>query len=477
MSESTVVSQKPRSFEATEYASAYASLLKTRPGILASEAGGELDWLRRARERDFNRWSTEGLPNKRNEKWMYTNVAPIADAKVELPRELTSLPSRESLSSLKGVSGTDVVFVNGHFSRELSRLQPETGVSISVLSELLAECVNEGWSDERRARFSAFRKHVETSDADRENVFAAMNTSFMQDAVLIHVSEEARILQPIVVAYVGVIAGTEALTMISPRVYVHLEKGAKASLLEVYEGVANARYFSNAVSDLRLEAEARLSYCKVQLESHEAFHIGTTRICQAATSFCEAFQFSFGAKLSRQDLHISLHGEEAEVAFDGLYMVGGKQHVDNHTSVEHVVPRTLSSQVYKGIVDGEAKAVFNGYVAILRDAQKSNSSQLNNNLMMSAKAEVDTKPELEIDADDVKAAHGATIGRIDPDHVFYLQTRAIPKLEAVRLLARGFAQDVVFRIRDANLRSRIHELVDARFDQLKIDTKLVDEGN
>ena len=467
---------KPLAFAAVQFQQAYNQLLKTRPGILASEAGGELEWLKNARERDFGRWGTEGLPTKRNEKWMYTNVAPIAESTIAIPVDKPVLPCRESLVSLKGVSHSDIVFVNGHYVPELSKIDQEDGVSVVILSELFDECVNEGWSAERKKRFANFRKHVETSDVDRETVFAAMNTSFMQDGILIHIEAETKVSKPIVVAFVSN-ATSENLTMISPRVFVHLEKGAEASLLEVYEGGSDQRYFSNAVSDLRLEDESRLSYCKVQMESQNAYHIGTTRIHQGVSSFCESFQFSFGAKLSRQDLHISLEGENAETSLDGLYMVGGKQHVDNHTAVEHAVPHTTSSQIYKGIVDGEAKAVFNGYVGIHRDAQKSNSSQLNNNLMMSAKAEVDTKPELEIDADDVKAAHGATIGRIDPDHVFYLQTRAIPKAEAVRLLARGFAQDVVFRIRNASLRTRLHELVDSRFDQLKIDTQAFESGN
>ena len=474
MSEITSETKKANSFSASTFEAAYNRLLKERPGILASEMGGELDWLREARERDFGRWCAQGLPTKRNEKWSYTNVAPLAEAEIVPAPEVSALPARGSLVALKGESEADIVFVNGHYAPELSKLKRENGVSVVVLSKLFEECVNDGWTKERIDHFSNFRKHVETSDADRETVFAAMNTSFMQDGVLVSVEKNIRLTKPIVVAYVSTLranGSAKALPMVSPRVFVHLAQNAEAALLEVYEGSGDHASFTNAVSDVRLEEGARLSYCKVQLEGENSFHIGTTRIHQKSSSFSEAFQFSFGAKLSRQDLHISLEGQGAEAALDGLYMVSGKQHVDNHTAVEHVVPNTSSSQVYKGILDGEARAVFNGFVRIHKDAQKSNAAQLNNNLMLSLKSEVDTKPELEIDADDVKAAHGATIGRIDPEHVFYLETRAIPRVEAVRLLARGFAQDVVFRIRNESLRHRIGQIVDARFDQMHVAEK------
>lgn len=455
------------SFGATQFRVAYEELLKRRPGILASEMGGELEWLKDARERDFGRWCTEGLPTKRNEKWQYTNVAPIAESAITLP-----VSNATTLKPVMAGAGfaAEIVFVNGRYSPSLSKRLNESGVSVVVLSELFEECVENGWSSERKAKFASFRKHVESSDADRETVFAAMNTSFMEDGILVHVGRGTKVSGPVLLSFLSDTTAPE-LTMISPRVFIHLEENSQASFLETFEGQDGQRYFANTVSDIRVDQNARLSYAKVQLESADAFHIGTTRIHQARSSFAETFQFSFGAKLSREDLHISLEGEGAESQLDGLYMVRGRQHVDNHTAVEHLVPNTTSSQVYKGVLDEQSRAVFNGFVRIYKDAQKSNASQLNNNLMMSAKAEVDTKPELEIDADDVKAAHGATIGRIDPEHVFYLQTRSIPRDEAIRLLALGFAQDIAFRIQDPLLCGCLRKLVDDRFAALKIDAK------
>ena len=474
MSETQVEPKKESGL--SHFVSAYQRLQNERPGIFASESGGELDWLKKARERDFARWSVEGLPTRRNEKWMYTNVSALGQDEVTFAANAGAARpiGRANLVALSAPvteSSAEIVFVNGIYSAPLSFLPDEAGVTVTVLTELLAECVNEGWSAERKGRFERFRKEVESSDADRETVFSAMNTSFIHEGVLISVAAGIKVLKPIVLAYYVDLAAP-GLVVTSPRIFVHLEKQAEAAILEVYQGADAQKYFTNAVTDLRVEEAAILNHCKVQVEGDAAYHIGTTRIYQARNSFCETFQFSFGAKLSRQDLHIGLDGQGAEAALDGLYMIGGKQHTDNHTRVDHSVPNTQSSQLYKGILDGESRAVFNGFVRIHPDAQKSNANQLNNNLMLSPKAEVDTKPELEIDADDVKAAHGATIGRIDPEHVFYLETRAIPKAQAVRLLARGFAQDVVFRIRNESLRNRIHALVDARFDRLQMDAIL-----
>ena len=458
------------------FLTAYEKLQKERPGVFASESGGELSWLGAARKRDFARWSVEGLPTRRNEKWMYTNVSELGKHEISFAAHAGAARpfGRANLVALRAPvteSSAEIVFVNGIYSAPLSFLPDEAGVTVTVLSELLAECVNEGWSSERKARFAQFRKEVEASDADRETVFSAMNTSFMHEGVLVSVAPGIKVLKPIVLAYY-IDLDAPGLVVTSPRIFVHLEKNADASVLEVYQGADGQKYFSNAVTDLRVEDVAQLSHCKVQVEGDAAYHIGTTRIREGRDSFCETYQFSFGAKLSRQELHIGLEGQGAQVALDGLYMISDKQHVDNHTRVDHLVPNTESAQLYKGILDAEAHAVFNGFVRIHPDAQKSNANQLNNNLMLSPKAQVDTKPELEIDADDVKAAHGATIGRIDPEHVFYLETRAIPKEQAVRLLARGFAQDVVFRIRNQSLRNRIHEIVDSRFDRLQMDAVL-----
>lgn len=448
------------------YTRAYEKLMKSRPGMLASELGGELAWMRKARERDALRWQRLGIPTRQSERWRYTSLAPVTEVDIALPKDAAG--ERLSRAAFPILAGDvdEIVFLNGHYMADWSRVTRDAGISVVVLSKLFEDCVADGWSSERLDKFAHFRKHIETSDADRETVFASMNTSFMQDGVLIQFEPGAVIEKPIVVSFFtdrASLGSEQQVPMISPRLFAHLGRGASGVVVECYAGLGEAPYFTNTVTDIRLEEGARLSHSKVQLESDSGAHIGTTRVHQAKDSFSETFQFTFGAKLSRQDLHISLEAPGAESFLDGLYLVDGKRHADNYTRVDHVSPHTTSEQVYKGVLRDEARAVFNGHVAIFKDAQKSSASQLNNNLLMSPKAEIDTRPELEIDADDVKAAHGATIGRIDPEQVFYLQTRAISKEQATRQLAQGFAMDIAFRVRNERLRKMMIELVSDQF--------------
>ena len=207
---------------------------------------------------------------------------------------------------------------------------------------------------------------------------------------------------------------------------------------------------------------SRVSHARFNLTQASGVQLGYTQIAQARDSFCETYQFSLSGRISREDLEIRLNESGAEVVLDGLYMTDGVRHVDHSTSVEHAAPHTTSSQLYKGILNDESRAVFNGRVRIHRDAQQVNASQLNNNLLLNKRAEVDTKPELEIDADDVKASHGATIGQIDPEHVFYLRARAIPEKEALQMIANGFAQDVAFRIRNTEIRKGLPKRLSRR---------------
>lgn len=429
----------------------YEKLLSTRPGSLASESGGELAWMGKARERAAGRWKSLGLPTRKSERWHYTSLNLIEKAQFRLP----SIPEE-----FQTPNANEIITENGIFQN--SSLGDLPGVKITTLSRVFEECVRAGWSAERRESFSAFQKHLETSDIEKETAFAALNTSFMLDAVLISVSPGVIVREPIVIRHHFSRSTESGMTLVSPRVFVDLGRGAEATLLEVSTGGDGVEYFSNSVTDLRLDAAAKLRYSRLQNEGDQGIHMSATRVHQGRDSRLENLQFDVGGKLARHDLHVGLEGEGAEAILDGLYLVNGSQHVDNYTLIDHAVAHTTSAQLYKGILDGEARAVFNGHVRIQRYAQKSNASQANNNLMLSRKAEVDTKPELEIDADDVKAAHGATVGQIDPEHVFYLESRAIPRCEAIRMLAEGFARDVISRS-DKSIQGRLSEALTARF--------------
>jgi Fe-S cluster assembly protein SufD len=449
---------------------AYRQLLEERPGMLASEFGGELDWLKAARHRDADRWRAEGLPTRRQEAWKYTSVSAITDSEIVLAEERDQSAAKP-YASLPGEVEAELIFVNGHFISGRSRRASTPGVSVLVLSELFRECVEDGWTPKRRARLEAFQELLASSDADKETVFAAMNTSFMQDAVLVHIDPGTVVKRPIVIMHIAdskIEVGSKKLPMSSPRVFASLDRRSEAAILEYFVSSEGARHFTNAVSDLRVAEGARLSHCQLQAEGNAAKHIGTTRVRQERHSWTEVFQVSLGAKLARQDLHVSLEGEGAEAVVDGLYMAAGEQHVDNHTVIEHVVGNTQSEQLYKGVLSDQARAVFSGRIHIHQNAQKANAAQLNNNLLLSKKAEIDTKPELEIYADDVKASHGATIGQLDPEHLFYLEARAIPRREAVKMLARGFALDVIDRIHNEGIRSRVGAFVEAKFAEMHV---------
>jgi Fe-S cluster assembly protein SufD len=408
-------------------------------------------------------------------------VAPIAESVINIDQDFSHWAAiQESVPSLEIEVEAELVFVNGRYSARLSRVAKARGVSVEVLSQLYDDCVENGWNHERRERLAGFRQHLESSDADRETVFAGINTSLMQDAVLIHFDRNAAIRKPVVITHiVNSIAGNleKSLPVVTPRVFASLDKRAEAVILERYLAQGTGRFLTNSVTDLRIGEGAKLSYARLQNEStaKDSLHVATTRVRQGRDSSSELFQFSLGAATSRQDLHVSLEGEGAEAVVDGLYMVQGEQHVDNHTVIEHVVGNTRSEQLYKGILSDHSRAVFNGKIHIHQNAQKANSAQLNNNLVLSPRAEVDTKPELEIYADDVKASHGATIGRLDPDHVFYLETRAIPRNEAIKLLARGFALDVVYHMKAQSLRDALIQAVDAKFEAMHV-TELMSES-
>lgn len=445
-----------------------ASIIAAYEALSSSKSGRDFSWLDEVKEKAARRWSSEGLPTRQSERWKYTSLAMLNEAQVTLP-ELSD--SGTTLSHFDSVAvSAEIVLVNGVFSPTASRISGLEGVKVTLLSELIAKSQNGGLSAEQSEVVAKFRSFIEANDEKVESVFALMNSSFMRDAVLIQVESGKVIKEPVLIRHLtnGSAKDDPVLPLSCSRVLVSLGRGAELALIEVYSSETSAKWFVNAVTDIKLEEAARLSYCRLQTENENSLHIGSTRIHLKRNSFSESAQFTFGGRLSREDLLVRLDAEGAEASLNGLYFAKGQQHVDNYTLVDHAVPNTTSQQVYKGILDGESRAVFNGHVRIHRDAQKSNASQINKNLMLSRKAEVDTRPELEIDADDVKASHGATIGQIDPEHIYYLQSRGISKAESIKMLSRGFAQEVAFEIKNEAIRTFMRRIVSDRLNQMEV---------
>jgi len=431
-----------------------ASYVADFAALAANGAGPQ--WFLPARQAAIERFEALGFPTRHDEDWHFTSVTPIAEAKFAPLRRGSRRPTTHSVRAVDieaflfgRADWPRMVFINGQLSAELSSTG-NVGQRVRMGSLAAALETDPG-----------LRDHLAAIAETEHNAFAALNTALFTDGVYIHVPAGVALDQPLHVLWFT--TGEAAGGVSYPRILMVLERHASATLLESYVALADAPYFTNAVTELRLSDGADLRHVRVQRESQESFHVGLAQARQARESRFASFSFAAGAALSRANIYTSLAGAGAEVTLDGLYLVDGTQHVDHQTRIEHVAPNCASREVYKGILDGEAHGVFNGKVYVHPEAQKTDGKQTNNNLLLSADAQVDTKPQLEIFADDVKCTHGATVGRLDEVALFYLKSRGLPAEQARTLLTFAFAADVLQRIGDDTVRDALQTLVRARF--------------
>ncbi len=397
------------------------------------------DWLLEMRDRGSMRLEQEGLPTRQLEAWKYTNLTLLLEGTWEAAESLSDseLPDRRLFASFVGDKSGEIVLLNGRL------IKPWSTPSIERVKVLTANEI------EMRPAFNL-----------REPIQESVNASFLRDVIVIDIEPGTVLKKPLVISTFSL--GTHNLTkwsVAAPRLVINVGVGCEVAVVEMSGG--EGRTINASVTSINIAKGSRLTHARVNANQDSGIQMGSTQICVARDAYCETFQFTLGGRLSREDLNIYLNESGAEAVLDGLYLVDGKRHVDHATVVEHAAPHTSSSQLYKGVLNDEARAVFSGKVRIHRDAQKSTAAQLNNNLILSKRAEIDTKPELEIDADDVKASHGATIGQIDPDHIFYLRARAISEIDAIKMLSKGFAQDVAFRISNDGVRAFAEQAVEA----------------
>lgn len=409
-------------------------------------------WLNEIRATGVHRFQKMGLPSIKDEEWKYTSVASIADKKFHLPDDHT-LTEESDLKSYIEDSEITLVFINGFFAKKYSRL-----------SALPKKCSIVNLADATAQEKKAIQSYWDKYSSETEDAFAALNRSLMHQGAVIRIDDKTIVDKLIHIVHVT--SGKENDILVSPRTLIILGKSSEAEILESHISFSKMSYFTNAVTDVFLAEDAKLRYDKVQNENQNAFHIGTTRIWQERNSQFESFSFSTGAQLTRNNLTVTLNGEGAAVILNGLYAATGEQLVDNHTAVDHRSPNATSNQLYKGILDGNAKAVFNGKIFVKKIAQKTNSYQLNKNLLLGSGCQVNTKPQLEIFADDVRCTHGATIGQLNEDEMFYLLTRAIPKKMAVKMLSRGFVNDILNRVSNAVVREKMDQLLTRAFTLL-----------
>ena len=409
-------------------------------------------WIKELRQSGIASFASLGFPTTKNEEWKYTNVEPVVSRPFGLANgEVRSLAAANVLSNaFVEVSAPRLVFLNGVYSPALSSIGDlPNGVRFTALSKLLKS------SD--AAPLSQMGRHAN----HRRNAFVALNTAFMAEGAVVMIPAGCRWPQPIYVVYAS--GANERPVVSHPRTLIMLGAGSEVSIVESYVSVNGGMYFSNAVTELIGEPDASAHHYRLQREGADAFHMGTLAASLGRGCHLTAHAITLSGALVRNDVHVSLDGEGAECVLNGLYLGADKQHIDNSTEIEHAKPRARSLELYKGILDGASHGVFNGKIIVHKDAQKSDARQTNKNLLLSGDAVVNTKPQLEIYADDVKCSHGSTIGQLDPDALFYLRSRGLGPDEARSLLSFAFASDIVGRIKVTPLRQRLDDYLAAKF--------------
>ena len=415
------------------------------------EAGATSAWLPALRRRAFDRFTALGFPTTRDEDWHFTSVRPIAERTFKaIAPAPTALTLADLAAHLIDPDWHRLVFVNGRFEPGLSHFTGlPADVEVSTLSEALRE--TPAWVTEHLGSLAAF-------DAA---AFTALNTAFVQDGVVVRVPADEQVDVPLQILHVT--DAQAAGAAIHPRLLVVAERGSRVTLIEQFLGVGAGACLVNAVAEIAVADGARVDHYKLQREGSETFHVGTVQATQGRDAIFHSFSFAEGGALSRTNIYTRLAGVNGEARLNGLYVLDGDQHADHQTFVQHIAEACASRELYKGILDGTAHGVFNGKVYVDPEAQKTDGKQTNKALLLSEQARVDTKPQLEIFADDVKCTHGATVGRLDALPLFYLKSRGISSENAKALLTYAFAAEVLETIEIDALRLQLERAVFERF--------------
>jgi Fe-S cluster assembly protein SufD len=395
--------------------------------------------LKSIRKNALSRFEELGLPTTKHEEWKYTNLAPLAKSEYHPALYNTLTKAEVTKDLIAGQEVISLVFENGKLNKELSSFNDlPAGVFIGDLADHLDHPI--------------VVKHLAQHASFENEAMVAMNTAHILDGAFIHLSAGAECKKPIHLVY---ITGGEADVLAFPRNLFVAEKNASGNVIESFHSRGEEFAFINTVTEIVLDQFARVEWTKVQMENQNTTHVSFTECAQADDSILDIHTITFGGKLVRNNLHIVLNGQRVNSNLNGLYVGNGESLIDNHTLVDHAMPNCLSNELYKGVLDGKSKGVFNGKIFVRKDAQKTNAYQSNKNILMSDDASMNTKPQLEIFADDVKCSHGATTGQMDAEAIFYLRSRGIG-LEAARtFLTIAFAEDVLNRITNEELRDEL----------------------
>ena len=411
-------------------------------------------WAKVFRRKSFDQWAQISMPTVKDEEWKYTSLADVVNRRFQIASHHKLIEDKQ-FEHYRDKKDINIVLVNGVLWGELSDLKHlPHGLTVSSLDEALAHNNPE------------IQDTISKLTPNDTKAFLWMNQALFLDGVFIQAAKGAVIEQ--LVHIIHVTSGIAPDTIVFPRTFILVAEAAQVNILESHIGFEPVPYLSNAVTDMKIAPHAVVGYCKAQVESHQAVHVGTTRIWQEKASSLDSFSFTYGGQLTRNNLSILLKGEGANTIMNGLYGIDGNQQVDNHTLLDIQQPHCTGYQLYKGLLNDKSRAIFNGKIYVHAIAQKTNAYQLNKHLLLGKDARVDTKPQLEIFADDVKCTHGATIGQLSQEEIFYMQSRCIPAQMAIQLLSKGFIDDILNTIKNDSIRGKLSRLLLKKFPEVKL---------
>ena len=427
-----------------DYLTMYDSVSSALPAL-------GINWLDNHRREALIRFGQMGLPKTKDEHWKYTDVRSIA-RKSFRPQMIESQFDETLINNLiiPGIESHLLLFLDGRWIPQMSRCDAlPKGVMVRGLAETLDQ------SSQR------IKDKLGKALQEPTHGFNAINSAFVFDGAFIEIDPDVRLDKPIECVY---ISSAQEDLLVLPRNLVWLHTGSEATLIERYSSLSPTSCLTSAVSEVVIEDEAKLNFVKFQDESLKSFHIGGSFFEVGREAHLSTTTITFGGALVRNDLNVNLNGAGSQVGLNGLYVGDKSQHIDNDTRVSHNASDTTSHQVYRGILDGSSRGVFRGHIEVKPNAQQTNAAQENHNLMLSRQAEADSMPQLEIYADDVRCAHGATIGQLDDELVFYLQSRGIKKLDAKKILTQAFAKEVLNKLEPASFRKYLNN----RFEEVLV---------
>lgn len=416
-------------------------------------AGHDLSWLRKLREDAFARFSETGFPTTHDEDWRFTNVSSISRTNFARVHRAAQISQADVRGWVLDGAAAQLVFVDGQFAPALSWIGSlPDNLKISSLK------------DEITNNSGVLKDHLGSYADLRRDPFCALNTAFAEDGAFVQIGRGTALDRPIHLLYVSTERAVP--TMVHPRNLLLAEREAQAQIVEEYISLGGGIVLSNSVTELVVAENSTVSHYLIEREHPAVFNISTLRIEQNRGANVASHSVLLGGGLVRNNVHPVLAGEGGECLINGLFVGTGQQHLDNYMYVEHTSPHSSSRQFYNGILDGRAHGVFHGRIVVHKNAQKTDAKQTNRNLLLSDDAQIDTKPQLEIYADDVRCTHGATIGQIEEDALFYLRSRGINEVSARRLLLAAFANECVERMNAGVVRTRIQRLIETHLESM-----------